>query len=111
MYLLIEKEVFPLPTEQPRVTITMSEEQLAAIRNYWHENKLKNQTQAILSLINKGFDALGIELPEPKTESAPRIDPIGEELLSNFTQLNKHGQSVLLEISDVMVKSQRYKQR
>lgn len=34
-----------------------------------------------------------------------------DKLLFNFSQLNIHGQSVLLEMSDVMVESQRYKQR
>lgn len=47
-----------MPTEKPRVTITMTEEQLAQIDDYKFGNKLKNQTQAILSLIEKGMDAI-----------------------------------------------------
>lgn len=50
-----------MPTEKPRVTITMTEEQLAQIENYRYGNKMKNQTQAILSLIEKGMDILEAE--------------------------------------------------
>lgn len=47
-----------MPTEKPRVTITMTEEQLRQIEDYRFNNKIKNQTQAILSLVEKGIDEL-----------------------------------------------------
>lgn len=50
-----------MPTEKPRVTITMSEEQRERIETYQFDNKLKNQTQAILSLIEKGMAALAAQ--------------------------------------------------
>lgn len=47
-----------MPTEKPRITITMSPEQLQEVDQYRFDNKLKNQTQAILSLIRTGLDEL-----------------------------------------------------
>ena len=47
-----------MPTEKPRITITMSPEQLQEVDQYRFNNKLKNQTQAILSLIRTGLDEL-----------------------------------------------------
>lgn len=47
-----------MPTDKPRVTITMPEDQLAKIQNFQHDNKMKNQTQAILHLIEIGFQEL-----------------------------------------------------
>lgn len=44
-----------MPTEKPRVTITMSQEQLSKIDEYRFGHKIKNQTQAILSLIDVGL--------------------------------------------------------
>lgn len=47
-----------MPTDKPRVTITMPEDQLVKIQNFQHDNKMKNQTQAILHLIEIGFQEL-----------------------------------------------------
>lgn len=44
-----------MPTEKPRVTFTVSPETLNKIEEYRFSNKSKNQTQAILSLIEKGL--------------------------------------------------------
>lgn len=102
-----------MPTENPRVTITMSEEQLDEIRNYLHENKMKNQTQAILSLINKGFDALNStpsEAVSRGTKKAPTksVSALEDELLDNFRRLDTRGQTLLCELSNAMVDSGRY---
>lgn len=53
-----------MPTEKPRVTITMSEDQLAQIEEYRFGNKIKNQAQAILSLIEKDMDQLDVQADE-----------------------------------------------
>ena len=47
-----------MPTDKPRITITMPEDQLDKVQTFQHENKLKNQTQAILKLIELGFEEL-----------------------------------------------------
>lgn len=47
-----------MPTEKPRVTITVTEEQLKEIEEFRYSNKMKNQTQAILSLVNAGLKEL-----------------------------------------------------
>lgn len=100
-----------MPTENPRITITMSEEQLEEIRNYLHENRLKNQTQAILSLINKGFEALNtVSAGAVSNKKAPAnvANALEKRLVDNFNKLNKDGQSMLCELSQVLVDSKRY---
>lgn len=47
-----------MPTERPRVTITVTEEQLKEIEAYRFGKKMKNQTQAILSLVRAGLDEI-----------------------------------------------------
>jgi len=47
-----------MPTEKPRVTFTISQEKLDLVDTYRFDNKFKNQTQAILSLIEKGLSDL-----------------------------------------------------
>jgi hypothetical protein len=62
-----------MPTEKPRVTITMTEEALNRINEFRFKFKYKNQTQAILSLIEKGFEAYqdfhGHQTPTPKSSN------------------------------------------
>lgn len=47
-----------MPTERPRITITMPEERFKQVQDFQFGNKMKNQTQAILYLIEKGFEEL-----------------------------------------------------
>ena len=59
-----------MPTEKPRVTITVTKEQLEEIENYRYGNKIKNQTQAILSLVKAGLEEIQrSESEEIKTAS------------------------------------------
>lgn len=107
-----------MPTENPRVTITMTEEQLNEIREYLYSHKMKNQTQAILSLISKGFDALNFESSNysnnsPYTESkqkapADSANALEHQLVDNFRAMNNQGQNILCELSGAMRDSKRY---
>ena len=58
-----------MPTENPRVTITMTEEQLHQINEFRYGNQMKNQTQAILSLISKGFEEIERQQSETSKEN------------------------------------------
>ena len=64
-----------MPTDKPRVTITMTEDELKRIEAYRYGNKLKNQTQAILSLIKCGF----AELERRQAEESSEIKKVSEE--------------------------------
>ena len=63
-----------MPTEKPRVTITVTEEQLKEIEDYRYGNKMKNQTQAILSLVRAGLD----ELKRTETEEIKKASESAE---------------------------------
>jgi hypothetical protein len=66
MYILIKEEVTEMPTEKPRVTITMSETQLKQIDDFRFENKIKNQTQAMVLLMEEGMKSI-VEQQENQT--------------------------------------------
>lgn len=58
-----------MPTKNPRVTFMVSEDMLQKIEDYKYDHRMKNQTQAILSLINRGIEVLtGDELAKPRIE-------------------------------------------
>ena len=87
-----------MPTEKPRVTITMSEEQLAQIEDYKFGNKMKNQTQAILSLIEKGMDALAAQ----DAEAAQAIKKASE--VEESTPEAKHAAHIQM-FADVLTRA------
>lgn len=60
-----------MPTDKPRVTLTVSQDTLDKIDDYRFRNKSKNQTQAILSLIEKGLSDYEKENPSDSDESEP----------------------------------------
>ena len=62
-----------MPTEKPRITITMPEDQLDQIKEFQFSNKMKNQTQAILHLVELGFAEIERQSKssEPEKEKAP----------------------------------------
>lgn len=44
-----------MPTDKPRITFTLDEETLNAVEDYKFKYRMKNQSQAILSLIELGM--------------------------------------------------------
>ena len=91
-----------MPTEKPRITITMSNDQLKRIEEYRYSGRLKNQTQAILSLIEKGYDALsengGIEIFDRK--KAPSVSDEAMKLAQDYDNLDNWGRQAVRELAD-----------
>lgn len=67
-----------MPTLNPRITFTVSDETMKAIDEYRFSHRMRNQTQAILSLIDLGFKVLDgnepiIEPTEKLTDEDMRV--------------------------------------
>ena len=74
-----------MPTEKPRFTITLDEDLANKIDNYKFTHRMKNQTQAVVSLIEKGFENLHAD--PRKTEKSPA--PEGAEDLISMEESNR----------------------
>lgn len=83
-----------MPTEKPRVTFTISKERLSELETYQHDNKIKNQTQAILSLIEKGLSDF-----EP-TKKAPSLPDEAMRIAKDYTHLDYHGKRMVQIVVD-----------
>ncbi len=81
-----------MPTIKPRVTITMTEEQLQKIEDLRFKKRFKNQTQAILSLIDAGFETL-------KATSTSVEDIIiqnhNKQMTKRYHALDEHGKEMV----------------
>lgn len=78
-----------MPTEKPRVTITISEEQLKQVDDYRYSNKMKNQTQAILSLVKKGLDSIDHDCANDDERGKPIRIPSKGKYERIIEKLNK----------------------
>lgn len=71
-----------MPTDKPRVTFALEPEMLEKIEDYRFKNRAKNQSQAIVSLIEKGLQSLRPELIQkeetPALESTEVSIPVEE---------------------------------
>lgn len=83
-----------MPTEKPRVTITMDMDTLAEIDAYRFDKKLKNQTQAILSLIERGLDEL-----TARNEKAPSVSDEAMGIAKTYDELDSWGKQAVRELT------------
>jgi len=81
-----------MPTVKPRVTITMSEEQLTQIEQYRTSHQYKNQTQAILSLIEAGFRELR---SEGTADAFSSLTQEGRKLAREYAALDPAGRRLV----------------
>lgn len=84
-----------MPTEKPRVTFTISKERLSELEAYQHDNKIKNQTQAILSLIERGLSDF-----EPAARRAPSLPEEALQLARDYAGLDPHGRRVVRLVAE-----------
>lgn len=84
-----------MPTMNPRITFTVSDETMKAIEDYKFSHRMKNQTQAILSLIDMGFKVL--EDKEP-IEPAEKLSDEDRRVLDAYHAAEPVYQEIVLEI-------------
>ncbi len=88
-----------MPTEKPRITITMTEDEFKRIEAYRFETRQKNQTQAILSLVRLGLEDYIETPPDPE---GPR-DEKEELFMSLFGQLSDEHKKFLIAVMRVLL--------
>lgn len=75
-----------MPTDKPRITFALDEDMLVAIDNYRYKHRIKNQSQAIIALIERGFDNL--QSDSCKEKSSPTSEDAEEHIsLEKSTEL------------------------
>lgn len=78
-----------MPTNNPRVSFALSVDLLKQIDEFRYSNRIKNQTQAIITLINLGLESLN---------AAPGLPPADARLLATFHAADKTAQGYALQL-------------
>lgn len=85
-----------MPTEKPRVTFTISNDELEKIKEFQFSTRAKNQTQAILSLI-----AMGLAETENSIKKSPSdLSEEAHRVAKDFDLLTEHGKGAVRAILD-----------
>lgn len=80
-----------MPTQKPRITFTIDEDKFEQLEQYRYSKRMKNQTQAVLSLIDKGLEAV-----EPsETKKAPAISAEAMKVAKDYDGLPYWGRNMV----------------
>lgn len=88
-----ESEDYHMPTDKPRITFTVDEDLFDKITDYKYSHRMKNQSQAILSLIEKGMNALHQDIIATKDFNSFSILEL--DLIKKYRALDKHGKEII----------------
>lgn len=84
-----------MPTDKPRITFTVDESLYNKITDYKYSHRMKNQSQAILSLIEKGIEVLyGNHIPTANTE-LNSFSVLEFDLIKKYRALDTHGKEII----------------
>ena len=83
-----------MPTKKPRVTFALPEDTYQMVEQYRYDSRIKNQTQAILSLINAGLEDVG-----EKIKKATSMSDEAKKIAEIYDSLDAHGKKVVRAVS------------
>lgn len=104
-----------MPTDNPRLMITISEELYRQIQDYQHERRLTSMSKAILDLMGKGIDLLKNEAEETRQVEIAALAKSElahdeAELVAAYRKLNSDGQHMALGMVESLTLNPAYTQ-
>lgn len=88
-----------MPTSKPRVTFALSEDQLERLEEYRSGQQIKNQSQAILSLIEMGLSDM--EKRDNALTDTPEERKRIEGMVKKYRSLDQYGKEAVEGVLDV----------
>lgn len=84
-----------MPTDKPRFTITVDESLMHEIENFRYENRIKNQTQAVIKLMELGLQEILKGTPIDTSIQSEMYSSDEKALIEDYRNLNKQGQEYI----------------
>lgn len=92
-----------MPTDKPRLAITLTEEEKKKVEDYRHARRLSSLSRAIVELIEHGLDIVeSKDTPEPKPAPVPvtpKLSDSEQELLDIYNGMNLAGKRSLMGLA------------
>ena len=84
-----------MPTEKPRFTITVDPALMQEIEDYRYNHRIKNQTQAVISLMQRGLqEIMETEFSQPQ-QPVEQYSADKQQLIDEYRSLNEQGQEYI----------------
>lgn len=84
-----------MPTDKPRFTITVDPALMQEIEDYRYNHRIKNQTQAVISLMQRGLqEIMETEFSQPQ-QPVEQYSADETQLIDDYRSLNEQGQEYI----------------
>ena len=84
-----------MPTDKPRFTITVDPALMQEIEDYRYNHRIKNQTQAVISLMQRGLqEIMETEFSQPQ-QPVEQYSADEQQLIDDYRALNEQGQEYI----------------
>lgn len=98
-----------MPTDKPRFTITVDPALMQEIEDYRYNHRIKNQTQAVISLMQRGLQEM-LETEFPQTEQpVEQYTEDEKQLIANYRAFNEEGKEKVRDYIADLKDNPKYK--
>lgn len=84
-----------MATTKPRFSITLDEEMFKKVNDYQHRKHYATQTKAIVDLIQRGAESLGLSIPDVIENEEVSFSSHEIEIIKKYRALDEHGKRIV----------------
>lgn len=84
-----------MPTDKPRFTITVDPALMQEIEDYRYNHRIKNQTQAVISLMQRGLQEIMETEFSQHQQPDEQYSADEQQLVRDYRELNAQGQEYI----------------
>lgn len=100
-----------MPTDKPRFTITVDPALMQEIEDYRYNHRIKNQTQAVISLMQRGLqEIMETEFSQPQ-QPIEQYSADEQQLIDVYREFNAEGKEKVRDYVADLKGNPRYKKR
>lgn len=98
-----------MPTDKPRFTITVDPALMQEIEDYRYNHRIKNQTQAVISLMQRGLqEIMETEFSQPQ-QPVEQYSADEQQLIDDYREFNAEGKEKVREYVADLADNPKYK--
>lgn len=98
-----------MPTDKPRFTITVDPALMQEIEDYRYNHRIKNQTQAVISLMQRGLqEIMETEFSQP-AQPVEHYTADETQLIDDYREFNAEGKEKVREYVADLADNPKYK--
>ncbi len=100
-----------MSTDKPRFTITVDPDLMQEIEDYRYNHRIKNQTQAVVSLMQRGLQEIIEKEFRQKPQEVEEYSPDELQLIADYREFSAEGKEKIREYAADLKDNPKYKKR